>query len=355
MRFCRQLSPNTSDYMTDYRLITLPDAPALPGLVFRHFASEDDFAAMLAVIKACQEHDQVDPLSSEAGIPTIEELRTSFAEAENISLDDDMLLVTLNERVIGFQWLRWWTQADDTWVYYHRGRVMPEWRGRGIGTATLRWAEARIRQLAQTHPTQGRAVIRANTTRHETAYNELLVAEGYTPVHSFVELGYDDSHPLPEVTLPPGFAFRSAAAEHYRAIWEANEEAFTDEWGHRRVTDEDYIKFLGNVIANPGFDPALWQVIWHDTEIAAVALCEITQKGVGEITELSVRQAYRKRGLARALIASAVRTFRDRGIRHIRIFTDTDDVFGARSLYERFGFRLLAEYIRYQKPVETSL
>ena len=29
----------------------------------------------------------------------------------------------------------------------------------------------------------------------------------------------------------------AAAPEHYRAIWEANEEAFEDEWGHRRATD----------------------------------------------------------------------------------------------------------------------
>ncbi len=340
--------------MSQLRPITLPDAPQIPGLVFRHFAQDSDFAALVAVIEACQEHDKVDPLSPEAGIPTVEELKTSFSEAENIDLTKDMLLVTLDEKVIGFQWVRWWKQADETWVYYHRGRVMPEWRGQGIGTATLRWAEQHIRQLAQTHPTNGKAVFRANTTSHEAAYNELLMTEGYAPVHSFIELGYDQTNALPDVALPDGFTLRPVTAEHYRAIWEANEEAFAEEWGHRASDDEGYIRFLGNILANPDFDPVLWQVAWHGDQVAGVALCEITQRGVGEITELSVRPKWRGQGLARALLVSAMKALKARDLKHIRIFTDTDDALGARSLYQSVGFRVLTEYIRYQKQVEQN-
>ena len=142
----------------------LPDVPDIPALRCRYFADEADFEALLAVIEACEEHDRIDPLSSEAGLPTLEELAASFTTAENIDLDKDLLLVCLGYEVIGFQWVRWWPQADDTWVYYHRGRVVPRWRNHGIGTATMHWAENRIRQLVAEHGTQGVAIFQANTT-----------------------------------------------------------------------------------------------------------------------------------------------------------------------------------------------
>lgn len=335
--------------MRDAKVVKLDIAPNIPGLVFRHFQDEADFAALVAVIEACQEHDQVDPLSSEAGLPSVEELKKSFSEAENIDLDRDMLLASVDDQVIGFQWVRWWQQADETRVYYHRGRVIPDWRNHGIGKATLHWAEGRIRDMVKAHGSQGRAVMRANTTSHEAAYNQLLLEEGYAPVHSFVEMGYDNAAPLPEKSLPEGFALKPASAEHYRAIWEANEEAFEEEWGHRRATDEDYLIFLGNILSNPNFDPALWQIAWQGDQIAGVALCEITQRGVGEISELSVRKPWRNQGLGRALLVHALHALKERGLEHVRIFTDVE---GARRLYESVGFRVLTDYIRYQKPVE---
>lgn len=330
-------------------LVQLSDAPALPGLTFRFFRDERDFAALVAVIEACQEHDKVDPLSSEAGLPTVDELAKSFSEAENIDLATDMLLACMEEKVIGFQWVRWWQQADGTWVYYHRGRVVPEWRNRGIGTATLHWVEGRIQELVQAHGSQQQAVYRANTTSHEASYNQLLFENGYAPVHSFVEMGYDPDKPLPDAVLPEGFRLEPARSDQFRAIWLANEEAFEEEWGHRRATDEDYVIFLGNIVSNPGFDPALWQIAWHGDEIAGVALCEITPRGVGEISELSVRAQWRHHGLGKALLVHALHALRDHGVEHIRIFTDAEN---ARRLYESVGFRVLTDYIRYQKSVD---
>jgi GNAT superfamily N-acetyltransferase len=329
--------------------VSLPDSPDIPGLTFHHFRDQADFASLVAVIEACQEHDHVDPLSSEAGLPSVDELAESFSSADNINLEKDMLLVNLEQRVIGFQWVRWWEQADGTRIYYHRGRVIPEWREHGIGTATLHWAENRIRDLVSEHGSQGQAIFQANTTRHEGPYNELLLTEGYEPVHTFVEMAFDTQNPLPERALPADFDIRPAAAEHYRAIWEANEEAFEEEWGHRRATDEDYVIFLGNIVGNPGFDPALWQIAWHADEIAGVALTKITERGVGEISELSVRKQWRSKGLGRALLIHALHALIERGLENIRVFTDADSV---RDLYKSVGFRVLTEYIRYQKSVD---
>lgn len=335
------------------RWIALPDAPQIEGLRFRHFRDQADFEAMLDVIEACQEHDHVDPLSADAGIPTVDELWRSFAEAENIDLNEDLLLVEIAEQVAGFQWVRWWNQADGVRVYYHRGRINPAWRGRGIGKATLRWAERRIRSMAAQNP-QITSVIRANTTMYEQDYNHLLLNEGYAPIHSFIELGYDPAQPLPDAPLPPGFALKPVTPEHYRAIWEANEEAFSADSARRPGTNEEYVKFLAGIIGGESVDVGLWQVAWYGDAVAGVALVEVNARGVGEITDLSVRPAYRQQGLARALIIRAVATMIARDLKHIRIFTDADDPHGARTLYESVGFRVLTEYIRYQKSITPA-
>jgi ribosomal protein S18 acetylase RimI-like enzyme len=213
----------------------------------------------------------------------------------------------------------------------------------------MRWAERRIIERVDQHRSRGNAVMQANTTMHEAAYNQVLLEEGYAPVHSFVEMAFDTVTALLEKSLPSGITLKAAAVPDYRAIWEANEEAFVEEWGHRRVSDEDYIIFVANVIENPGFDPSLWQVAWHGSEIVGVALCEITDRGVGEISELSVRETWRNQGLGRALLIHALYAFKSRGLDHVRVFTDSNP---ARQLYESVGFRVLTEYMRYQKPVD---
>lgn len=45
---------------------------------------------------------------------------------------------------------------DDTWLYLHRGYLLPEQRLQGIGSAMLSWAEERIRQLVNQHGRGGR-------------------------------------------------------------------------------------------------------------------------------------------------------------------------------------------------------
>lgn len=336
--------------MAAANVVHLPDAPPLPGLGFRFFHDESDFAAMVAVIAACQEDDQIDPLSPEAGIPTVEELAESFVMAEHFDLQRDLLLITQDERVIGFQWVRWWTEADGTRVYYHRGRLASAWRSPSLSAAVLHWAERRSQELAT--QAGGVAVLQANAAVHERDYNQLLLAEGYTPVHSFVELAYDCASSPSDIPLPAGFERRPVLPQHYRAIWEASEEAFADEWGRREPDPAAFLKFLTNLFTNPRFDPDLWQIAWHGDEVAGAALCEVTARGVGQISELSVRARWRGRGLARALLVAAVRALQARGLAHIRVFTDSDDSLGARTLYESVGFRAVTEYIRYRKPLE---
>ena len=107
------------------------------------------------------------------------------------------------------------------WHYLHRGLVHPKWRGNGLGTTMLRWAEAKLAALAATHPTNGKAVFAAEAGASPDAA-ALLLWEGYQEAWRLAELiRTGDSLPIPN--LPPGLTLQSARLEDHLALWRALE------------------------------------------------------------------------------------------------------------------------------------
>jgi ribosomal protein S18 acetylase RimI-like enzyme len=297
----------------------------MSNLIFRSFKSDTDYQSILAVREGCVEWDNVDPLSLEEGLPTLKELALMFSPARNPNLDKTLCLVEVDSKVIGYHWIRWWQHANGI-SYWHKGHLLPAWRGRGIGTAMCHWAESSIRA--------------------EKEANALLLNEGYEPYHSLIELVHDLQH-LPARFVPNNFTLHPALAEHYRSIWEANEEVFEDEPERSLPSEEAYQEFLHQ----PNFDPALWQVIWADDQVAGVALCEILKNNVGHICQLSVQQRWRRKSIGYALLTNALHTFQERGVKQIRVCIDSDSPFGTQRLHERVGFYTLKEHISYKKPL----
>ena len=81
---------------------------------------------------------------------------------------------------------------------------------------------------------------------------------------------------IPEAPLPEGLEIRDVRAAAHRAIFEADNEAFRDHWGHREQTDEDFQGLFGL----PDLDTALWSVAWDGDEVV----------GLGRGVRLEVRE-----------------------------------------------------------------
>jgi mycothiol synthase len=90
-------------------------------------------------------------------------------------------------------------------------------------------------------------------------------------------------------------------------------------------------------------------VAWEGDQVVGQVL-SIIRNGRAEVFEVSVRPAWRRRGLARALLAQALLTLRGRGIEVIRLGTVYEFRTRARDLYRSVGFRVLKEFPRYRKP-----
>ena len=316
----------------------------LPGLTWRHLRGPEDAAAYVALVEACREMDQLDPLSTLGGIASVEETRAFFTTLPLTQA----LFVMREEQMVAAVRISWWTEADGTWLYPHVGRVHPAYRGSGIGTAMLRWAEATLRAVAAQHPTHGKGVFGANASSTEVTATALLVEEGYKPFWTGAQMEFTSFERLPELALPSPFPLRSVKSDQHRTVWEAIQRFWRDVPSAAPVPgEEDYQEFAAQVST----DPALCLVAWDHEQPVGVVLCRLAN-GCGIIDEVSVDPAYRRRGLAQALLVHALTDLQRRGIRRIRLHTDAANPTGARSLYEKLGFSTIKTYERYRKPLE---
>ena len=109
----------------------------------------------------------------------------------------------------------------------------------------------------------------------------------------------------------------------------------------------------------PDTDPSLWVIAWDGDEIAAGVNNSIHPEenealGIqrGWLDSVFTRRAWRRRGLARALIARSLVLFRDRGMTSAALGVDADNPSGALGLYEEAGFAVDDRFTASRKPMD---
>ena len=329
--------------------VHLPDAPAVAGLSFRSTRGEEDAAALYAVHVGRMAHDEVDPLSTFEDFLSLERLQASLSQALAENQQDRWLVAQVGERVVGYSQIKCWPEGDGTWVYLTLGWVLPAWRGQGLGTAMLHWTEDRIRRLAAAEHPHEKIEFAANASSTEKEATVLLLHEGYRAGYTIVEMGLDFSALVPAPTLPAGIQVRPASPDHFPLIAACIREAYQHEYDEARFDEGfDPAAYVAE-LSGPQHDPALWQVAWDGDQVVGQAL-SVVEKGVAEVFEVSVRPAWRRRGLARGLLVRALHGLRARGIDVIRVHTNAGFRTRAMDLYQSVGFRVLKEFPRYRKP-----
>ena len=329
-------------------LETTPDAPAIPGLTFRHFRGAEDYPLMIPVIEASRAADQIHE------VETVERLAQGYANTKGFDPTRDVIMAEIDGRLAGYRSAMWWDQLDGVRILHHFGFLRPEWRGQGLERALVHTCEARLRQIAQEHPAE-RSEFDTYVADTETALDGLLQSEGYTATRHFYDMVRPDLANIPDAPLPPGLEVRPARPEDYRAIWEAETEAFQDHWGEEQVEEADFARWQHD----PLFQPDLWQVAWDGDLVAGMVRGFIDPvynarfgKRRGFTENISTRRPWRKRGLAAALIARSLRQQQALGMTESALGVDTENPSGALRLYEQMGFQAVKRFSIYRKPLE---
>jgi mycothiol synthase len=324
--------------------IRVDHASRVPGLRFRLFR-DDDYAQLAEVMADAHVADHVEWIPDEASLRADLENRPEFDPRRHIVVAD------VEGRIVAFG-EHYREPRDDTTVYMAGGKVQPEFRRRGIGRALFRYNMARLRELAMRHDDNRRRELAAWIAEGEMGGRILLESEGFVPVRFGFGMRRRTLDGLPDIELPRGLALRAVDKSHYRRIFDADNEAFRDHWGHREQSDEDFRALF----AQPDLDTRLWRVAWDGDEVAGSVITfifrsENARLGVkrGWLERVSVRRPWRRRGLARALIVSALRGLREAGMAEAMLGVDTQNPTGALQLYESLGFSVHDRSTSYRK------
>jgi mycothiol synthase len=321
--------------------ITVPEAPAIPGLAFRTFGGGADLPGITAVINSSLAADR----NGERITP--EELANFYAHPIHWDPLQDALLVEVGGALIGYANTEWREEDGGACLHLIQLSILAEWRGRGLELAMQRTMERRAGEVAGADPGGTRHWFSSRSPDSWHAYSEMLLAQGYTPAGYYYEMQRLLDDDLPEVLLPAGIAIRPPLPEHYRSIWEASEECFRDQRDHVAPSEESYLAW----VATPDLDPCLWLVAWDGNQVAGAAINVVHQGGWGETDDLFVRRPWRKRGLGRALLIGSLHLFKARGLTTAGLGVDVDNRSNAVGLYESNGYRPYQREVSYRKPM----
>jgi ribosomal protein S18 acetylase RimI-like enzyme len=155
--------------------------------------------------------------------------------------------------------------------------------------------------------------------------------------------------------LPDGLEIRPVRGDQFRQLWDADVEAFRDHWGGFDASEERYRSWL----EDPKFDPSLFVVAWDGEEIAGGVINQINEtenrafnRKRGWLQSVFVRRPWRRRGLARAVVARSLVVLRDRGMTSAGLGVDADNPTGALRLYQEAGFEVEHRSTAYRKPMD---
>lgn len=329
--------------------IHIPHALRLPNYTFRPLRREDLPAlhALFLTSIAADGEDHVDSLN---------DLQTQFDDPWSNAETDSLVGFTPGGELVAFG--RCFLHPEPArearcfmWPYLH-----PDHRTEALEDTVFGWLMARGRERLQTAPTHLERSLRTGTRDTLTRNIALLERHGFTPVRYFYRMRRDLSQPIPEGALPEGLAMRRYSQEIDQAMLDTFNEAFQDHWGFEIVLREDWEKFF---IGREAFRPDLSLVVLAGDEVVGMSYNVVSAEDNarngrwdGIVGDLAVRRAWRKRGLATALLCESMRLFRADGLDHADLGVDTENPTGALGLYEKLGFAPVRRFIMFDKPVE---
>lgn len=252
---------------------------------------------------------------------------------------------------------------DDEVTVHLEGQVHPEATGHGLASWILGLAQ-RIgaEALASTSPgppgspgpdrrpvTPGVLRVRTALLDGDEAARGWFARRGFAPVRHLLELRLDLHAPPPAPRWPPGITVRRfVPGVDDEALWRTHQAAFGDVPTHLPIGRADYL-----ADRSPAEDPELVLLAEHhpgdgtagtlDAELVGIAVCRAGTEVAAEdgwVRDLGVVPAWRRHGIAMALLRTAFGAFRARGLTGVALEVDDVTLEGAVALYRRAGMRV---------------
>lgn len=224
--------------------------------------------------------------------------------------------------------------------------VEPAHSRHGLGSALMAWAEAATRDHFAPNLAAGESVaFRASAdtptedavTLYQRSALELAVAEDE------MERALMD---IPTRDLASEFCILAWGPMTAPLFFHAYESSFRERPG---FPGWDEARWRAAFAETSDFAPDLSMVVMDGPEPAAFAILWI-EGDAGWITQMGVRPGWRGRGLGEAMLARAMRSFAEHGLKNAALEVATNNT-SARALYERLGFQVTHSWQAWQKQL----
>jgi mycothiol synthase len=236
----------------------------------------------------------------------------------------------------------------------YQGGVHPSYRGRGLGGELLDWAERAAVPLHDQRFPGHPLTLSAGCVSTNAAVIDLYEQRGYAPARSFHEMVRDLAVPIPQPVVPAGVQLTGYRPDLAADALLVRNEAFADHWGSTETSPERWAHFLDSGAFRPRFSVLAYEdseplgmliAREHDAFQARTGLRDL------HIALVGTRAAGRKRGIASAMLLTALTAARAAGFDRSSLNVDAESLTDAVRLYERLGYAVTSTWISYRKEL----
>ncbi|MGH2634176.1 MAG: GNAT family N-acetyltransferase [Tepidiformaceae bacterium] len=252
------------------------------------------------------------------------------------------LLALLGESIVADTRIRFDIGGSGVPVALLEGFVEERFRGRGLGTAMLKWAAALVRSAPR-----GASTLRIDLRDAPLDAVELFTANGFALAVAEDEMACE-IHDAAAAPLRPHMSLQSWSEETAPEFFRVYSEAFRDRPG---FPGWDETSWRSAFASGPGFRGDLSLLLRSGRVPVAYAVCDVADDATGRILQMGVSPTWRSRGVAGRLIGVVLGRLQDEGLSTAVLSVNANNPW-ARRVYERAGFRAVAQYQSYRKALD---
>ena len=320
--------------------------PTLPDGVVLRPAAEADLPA-LADLDATHTRHAVG-----RALRTENEIRIEWKSPIFDVGTDSQVACSPDGAIVG--WCEVYDQAPHTRIP-SRLRISPDLGDESevAAKSLIDWAIKRARESLPEAPADARVTMTQGAYEGDPKARARLEGLGFQHIRSFLRMRIEMTELPLDPCWPEGVAVRVfEKGRDDRPAVQAMVDVFRDHWGFVEAPfEEELEEWKQWIYEDDDFDTDLWFLAVDKAgevdEAGAIAgFCQCypfagEDKATGLIDDLGVRRAWRRKGLATALLQHAFRAFYERGVRNAELGVDSQSLTGATRLYEKAGMHLV--------------
>ena len=309
--------------------------PTIPAYTWRSL-NPADVPALLRFELACSRLDGATKLSSEAD--WAEKLGNAVDSVVAIDVNGEIAVAAIIEDAPG----------AGTERAFLDGRVHPDYRGQGIGSALLGWMEARASAHLLAKESDLPKVLRIMFWDRAEDATTLFEQHGFEFHYVEEEMRVDLHEPRPDPPLPPGLSVELWSPDNAPEFYKVYRGAYGTRTNNP-LSEQSWTQYWANP-DDPEFRRDLSLLVRAGDEPAAFSVGHVYETDEASVGQFGVRPAWRGRGLGTAVLVEALNHFAAAGYRYGALTVNINNP-GARRLYERAGFKLAKRFTMYRKTI----